>query len=853
MRSTKLGAVVTALCGLLVASRARAAELVEVLPLTDQILMVHFDDGRVTIAKPGEKAQAGDIVTVSPLDAARASSADAYQLTSADDSAYATAARPTAVGRKSKGTEFANHCDTWSGKCVNTSPDRAHEHWIYLVLPSALKRGKTYRVETGALASNASTTTFTFDETRLRSEAIHVNTVAYAAQSPAKYGYVYHWLGDRGGLDVGPLVGRACHLVRTSDRTVAFSSTLKARKGADNVETAYPTDTPGANFLGTAVADCDFSAFGAPGEYVLSVDGVGSSFPFRIDEDAFRKPFYAAMKGLFIQRSGIAIDAAHGEGYSRPAPHHPKLTPGFAGKLKYTSTRWFDVTSGDAAEADKPTWEAGIKGDLDTWGWYQDAGDWDAYFVHTTIPSQLLLLFEAHPDHFVDGELKIPESGNGIPDVIDEARWLIRFYHRTRHAILAAGYGTGGVGGARVMGDLWGSDLPDGVVAGSWQDTKRQWIVSGEDPWMTYRYAALAAHLAYVLKSIGKADPEGIDWRAEAEAAWKWASENTRAGDGTKHGYALVQMRMHAAVALYRLTGESAHHEAFKTDFAAAGAAYDESSRYWQWLYARLPASAVDASIREKSFAAMEARAAEELASTHTDRATRVGGNFYMPMFLGQGSTPLINDGLLALDALSERPSERREKMRATAYTTADYFLGTNPLNMTWISRLGPRYPKGPFHLDGFTKGAEFPPMGIIPYGPVAVARDWMAQPPQGPWSSNWPNSDVHPAIESWPGHERWFDQRTGIASCEFTVHQTTIVSAVVYGSLLEKPREVPVTPGADGGVPSGDGGIAPQTSDAEGDSCDCRVPSGAARGAAAAWALSLIGLAALRRRRRRH
>ena len=70
---------------------ARASEIVEVLPLTDQIVMVHFDDGKVTLAKPGQVAASGDIVTVSALDRARASNADSYSITSAGDAAYATA------------------------------------------------------------------------------------------------------------------------------------------------------------------------------------------------------------------------------------------------------------------------------------------------------------------------------------------------------------------------------------------------------------------------------------------------------------------------------------------------------------------------------------------------------------------------------------------------------------------------------------------------------------------------------------------------------------------------------------------------------------------------------------------
>ena len=789
---------------------ASASQLVEVLPLTDKILMLHFDDGSVTLAALGADSHS-DVVNVAPLDRTLASSASAYQLSSTDDAAYASPQAPTSVGRKSKPTEFANHCDTWNGSaCVNTGPDRAFEHWIYLVLPSPLQHGKTYSLNTGALATNSSSSSFTFDETRLRSEAVHVNLIAYGTHAPARYGYVYAWMGDLGGLEVRPLVGRTCRLLRTSDHAEVFSTALAFRMAKDNVETGQASDTPNANFAGADVAECDLSGFSTPGEYLLAVDGVGSSFPFRIDDDALRAPFRAAMRGIFYQRSGIAIAEPNAEGYPRPAPHHPGVTPGFDGKLQYTSTRYFDVTSSDAAAADKPTWEAGLKGPIDTWGWYQDAGDWDAYFTHSSIPALLLALFEQHPSHFADGALNIPESGNGIPDVLDEARWLIRFYHRTRHAILEAGYGTGGVGGARVMGDLWGSDQPNGVVAGSWQDTQRTWIVSGEDPWMTYRYAALAAHLASVLAANGLTDPEGIDWRQEAQDAWTWAQANTRSGDETKSafGVSLAQTRMYAALALYRLTGTTSFHDAFRADFANVGEAYTGDSRYWLWMYAGLPANLADASIQARCKTSLQNQAALELADDAHPRALRWGGNFYMPMFLGQGSTPLVADGALSLGALPELAADQRTEMRARLYTTADYFLGTNPLNMTWISRLGPRWPTGPFNLDALATARPYPRPGLIPYGPVATARDFFPSPPTGPWASNWATTDVYPAdIATWPGHERWFDQRVGISSCEYTVHQTTVVSAVVYGSLLEDPSGT--IPQSDGGMPGLDAGTA--------------------------------------------
>ena len=61
-------------------SVASASDIVEVLPLTDRIVMVHFDDGKVTLAKPGQSGAAGDVVTVDALDRTLASSAQSYKV-----------------------------------------------------------------------------------------------------------------------------------------------------------------------------------------------------------------------------------------------------------------------------------------------------------------------------------------------------------------------------------------------------------------------------------------------------------------------------------------------------------------------------------------------------------------------------------------------------------------------------------------------------------------------------------------------------------------------------------------------------------------------------------------------------
>ena len=65
--------------------------------------------------------------------------------------------------------------------------------------------------------------------------------------------------------------------------------------------------------------ECDFSAFTTPGEYVLAVDGVGCSYPFRVGPDIYQEPFYWVMKALFENRSGIELKASYAQ-YARLSP-----------------------------------------------------------------------------------------------------------------------------------------------------------------------------------------------------------------------------------------------------------------------------------------------------------------------------------------------------------------------------------------------------------------------------------------------------------------------------------------------------------------------------------------------------
>jgi endoglucanase len=775
-----------------------ATDLVDVKPVTNRILAVHFDDGYARHHKRGE-LRTNEAVFINKLNVAKAMLLASYAIQSGDDAWYNTPLAPTSIGRKSKPTEFALLCQSYNNGCVNTDPDHALEHWVYLYLPTPLQSGKTYTLTLDALAENVNSVTFTFAEQNLHTETIHVNNIGYSTEAPAKYGYLYQWLGDKGGLDLADFLNKEFKLFDIQSNQFVFTGAIRFRKSKTNVETGQTTETPNANFSGADVYECDFSAFNTPGEYKLVVPGIGASFPFIIHADAYHEAFLWTMKGLYQNRSGIALTAPYAQ-FERPAPHHPQTTPGFSGRLKYSTFRTFDLSTYDGGTADKAKIEAGFKGNLtNTFGWYQDAGDWDGYYTHSHIPAYLLFLFEAGPQKFDDGELNIPESGNGLPDVLDEAAWLIRYFKRAKDEIKQKGWGTGGVPGARVFGDLWGSDAPNDIGQGSWQDVNRDWYLLGEDPWTTYKYAALAAQFAYILQSIDQSDPDGVDWMQEAEDAYAWAKANSKLADESPKGdYVLADMRLYAAASLYRLTGDWTYHNVAAPIIKSIAGSLDQGKQdqmFGVWMY--LLAGNQDRDQSTLNVAQLLATAsAEKYLSAADSRAARWGGNYFFPMLVGQGSTPLITPGVYGYLASKGSAVQAQRYLRAL-YTTADYFLGTNPLNMTWISGVGERHPVGLFHLDWWYFDKADPnnslPVlkGVVPYGP------WRFEDlgDLGWWNPNWAYSDsdgnarVYPAgAVNWPGHERWYDMRVSPLASEFTVHQNTVVAAFIYGFLTAGP-----------------------------------------------------------------
>ena len=153
------------------------------------------------------------------------------------------------------------------------------------------------------------------------------------------------------------------------------------------------------------------------GRYTLVANGVPSR-EILVSRRPFAPLFRDAMSFFYQQRAGTPIVARYVQrpGLARPAGHSLEMVSCFA-STDTRGVRW-----------------PGCLGTVDvTGGWY-DAGDRGKYVVNAGISVWTLLnAYErAHGnvDLMRDRALALPEAGNGVPDLLDEARYEIEWMLR---------------------------------------------------------------------------------------------------------------------------------------------------------------------------------------------------------------------------------------------------------------------------------------------------------------------------------------------------------------------------------------------------------------------------------------
>lgn len=170
---------------------------------------------------------------------------------------------------------------------------------------------------------------------------------------------------------------------------------------------------------GQSVHTIDFQSLHTDGDGYRLIVGCHESRPFAILPHPHARLKYDALAYFYQNRAGVPILAAH---VSRPDlardAGHPRE----------------EATCFSGADTAGVVWP-GCDYTLDvTGGWY-DAGDHGKYVVNGGISVWMLLnAYErsrvrqgAGAEAFADGKADIPEAGNGVNDLLDEARYQIEF------------------------------------------------------------------------------------------------------------------------------------------------------------------------------------------------------------------------------------------------------------------------------------------------------------------------------------------------------------------------------------------------------------------------------------------
>lgn len=167
-------------------------------------------------------------------------------------------------------------------------------------------------------------------------------------------------------------------------------------------------------FSGETNRTGDFSAVTTSGSYYITYGNLEQSYTFQIADDVYHSALDDSVRMLYLQRCGSAVED---DTFGHKACHNTLATI-------YGTNEKIDVSG----------------------GWH-DAGDYGRYVVTgAKTVADLLYSYQTAPQLFQD-DTGIPESGNVVPDILDEARyeieWMLKMQDRSggvHHKVTCAAF-----------------------------------------------------------------------------------------------------------------------------------------------------------------------------------------------------------------------------------------------------------------------------------------------------------------------------------------------------------------------------------------------------------------------------
>ncbi len=475
----------------------------------------------------------------------------------------------------------------------------------------------------------------------------------------------------------------------------------------------------------------DFTSFQTTGEYKIRVKtGANTtdfvdSYPFKIDANVYLDVLKRAMNMYYYQRAN----------FDKVTPS--SNTSGFAAGKAWEDGPWYNANNqSTAVEFKNGGNPKNIRG-----GWI-DAGDPNRYVGFASEAVHDLLSSYNQFKSMWDGlNLNIPESGNNVPDILDEVKYEIDWLKTMQNWDYLAKTGTGGV-----LNKV-GIYKDGGYVSPTSTDTRA--LKYEAECWHSSVMAAgMFAHAALKYNQHGSsvlvADVAELTERAEKAWDHYVADPNKNsdcdngdieAGDGDGPGGQYIQEHIAEAVTsaiyLYALTGKAVYNNFIKNNYT--------TTRPWisgggEWGIYRSPQS--DAVLYYASLANADVTVKNAIIQKKKDKANATdnknpykvvtGSNLYRAFsyYDGWGSNVLLSRlGSNNMDYLTlGLETDQTEDFKERAQSILNYIHGTNPIGLCYVTNMGnygAEYSIKQMHHTWFYTGTKYDNQSDSDIGPA--------------------------------------------------------------------------------------------------------------------------------------
>ncbi|MCU0452555.1 MAG: glycoside hydrolase family 9 protein [Bacteroidetes bacterium] len=449
----------------------------------------------------------------------------------------------------------------------------------------------------------------------------------------------------------------------------------------------------------------DFSELTRPGRYRVRTSANATSVDFTVADSVFRGVSRAALKGFTFQRCGVSLPFSVAGWYLHGYCH--------------TADATFHATAESTGTV------------VATGGWH-DAGDYGKYVVNAGITiGTLLLAYDLYPDRFQADDVGMPESGNGIPDLLDEVRFELEWLLRMQSA-------NGGV-----FTKLTKTAFESMVMPQNDAGTRYIYQISST---ATADLAAVAARASRTYQTI---DPTfAAKCRLAAERAWAFLATRPSiipAGgfvnpSGTSTGgYGDTDdrdERLWAAAELFAATGSADHELYYSLNMSVRGLFTTGLS--WQNVtdLAHLAYLTATDRTRDADLVAQLSGSLKSVADGLMTRRSTSGLHLTLVPgeFVWGSNSVALNHAMLLLVASK---IHGQTSYRDGAEDQLHYVLGVNPHGRAFVTGHGSVRPMAPHHRPSAADGVVEPVPGLLVGGPnqfggdpILSARFTAADPP---------------------------------------------------------------------------------------------------------------------------